>query len=97
MHNALRTLMEGGQFGSFLSLMRPLMDRKVAAGLTSNDLDIETLMISAQIVAALPSIARSVYNWIMQDCLSNSKLTYQFSTVSYALVPAGAKLTVFGF
>ena len=67
MHNALQNLMQGGPFQNFLSLMTPLMNRKVAAGLTRNDLDIETLMISAQIVAAMPSLARSIYNWILQD------------------------------
>lgn len=59
------------QFESFKEIMRPFLNRKSLAQL--DHLDIEGMMISAQIASVLPNLAQKIYSWISE----NVSVTFQ--------------------
>ena len=55
------------RFRNFLTIMQPFINRKFLTQLSQNDLQMEGIMISAQIASVLPDLTPRIMEWIKQN------------------------------
>lgn len=75
----LTTEMANVQYENFVEVMQPFISRKNILGATQRHLDIEGIMISAQIASVLPDLTRKIFCWISDNLQISFSQLRQYS------------------